>query len=309
VSIEHRQIRVGRLELHVAELGAGPPVLLLHGFPAYWADWQGLMQQLADAGFRAIAPDMPGYGQSGRLPDVLDYRLPLLAADIAGLITALGFSKVHLIGHDWGGPVAYCVASAHPSLVERLIVINAPHPAQFGGALRHFDQLHRSWYAFMFQLPWFPEWLVCRRPPMAFTLRGMAVRVGAFSEADVDRYLEAMRLPGVARAGLAYYRAAFRTALRAAFRGVEPPAWMVNQPTLVLWGDQDLSLSGNVLLPDLALHVPDVRVERFDNAGHWLHHDLPETISRRVIEFLNSPSPGQPEPNPARPSEAKRASS
>jgi len=309
VSIEHRQVRVGRLELHVAELGSGPPVLLLHGFPAYWADWRGLMQALADAGFRAIAPDMPGYGQSERLPDVRDYRLPLLAADIAGLITALGFSKAHVIGHDWGGPVAYCLASEYPSLVERLIVINAPHPAQFGFALRHFDQLHRSWYAFMFQLPWFPEWLVCRRPPMAFTLRGMAVRVGAFSEADVDRYLEAMRLPGVARAGLAYYRAAFRAAFRGAFRAVKPPTWIVNQPTLVLWGEQDLSLSGNVLLPDLPRHVPDVRVERFANAGHWLHHDLPEAISRRIIEFLAASSPSELERGRVQPSPAERGCS
>jgi epoxide hydrolase 4 len=246
------------------------------------------MQALSDAGFRVIAPDMPGYGQSGQLPDVLDYRLPLVAADIAGLIAALGYPKVHVIAHDWGGPVAYCLASEHPSLVERLIIINAPHPAQFGYALRHFDQLHRSWYAFMFQLPWFPEWLVCRRPPMAFTLRGMAVRVGAFSQADVDRYLEMMRLPGVARAGLSYYRAAFRAP--------EHSAWIVNRPTLVLWGERDLSLSGNVLLPDLPRHVPDVRVERFENAGHWLHHDLPEEVSARVIGFLTRPAWSESEP-------------
>jgi pimeloyl-ACP methyl ester carboxylesterase len=110
--------------------------------------------------------------------------------------------------------------------------------------------------------------------------------VGAFSEADVDQYLEAMRLPGVARAGLAYYRAAFRAAVHGAFHARTHPAWIVNQATLVLWGEQDLSLSGNVLLPDLPRHVPDVRVERFANAGHWLHHDLPELIHGRIIEFL-----------------------
>ncbi|HET7544739.1 MAG TPA: alpha/beta hydrolase, partial [Polyangiaceae bacterium] len=163
MSIEHRRVNVGRLSLHVAELGAGPAVLLLHGFPAFWADWQGQMRALAAAGFRAIAPDMPGYGQSDQLPKVLDYRLPSLAADVAGLIAALGLSHVHLVGHDWGGPVAYCLTSEYPQLVERLAVINAPHPAQFGSALRHFDQLHRSWYAFMLQLPWFPEWLACQR--------------------------------------------------------------------------------------------------------------------------------------------------
>jgi len=283
VSIEHRRLNVGRLELHVAELGSGPPVLLLHGFPAYWQDWQGVMEALAAAGFRAIAPDMPGYGQSGRPAQVLDYRLPLLAADIAGLIRALGLSKVPVVGHDWGGPVGYCLASEFPELVERLVVINAPHPSQFRSALKHFDQLHRSWYAFMFQLPGFPEWLVCRRPPMAFALQGMAVRVGAFSEADVDRYLAAMRLPGVARAALSYYRAAFRSPERS--------PWLIPQPTLVLWGEQDLSLSGRVLLPELARHVPDVRVERFANAGHWLHHDLPEVVNRHLIDFLSARAP------------------
>jgi len=282
VSIEHRRVDVGRLTLHVAELGSGPPVLLLHGFPAYWADWRRQMHALAAAGFRAIAPDLPGYGQSDRLPNVLDYRLPLLAADLAGLIRALDIPNLHVIGHDWGGPVAYCLASDFPTLVERLIVINAPHPAQFGWALRHFDQLHRSWYAFMFQLPWFPEWLVCRRAPMSFAMRGMTVRVGAFSEDDVDRYLAAMRLPGVARAGLSYYRAALRAP--------EHSPWVVNQSTLVLWGDQDLSLSGQVLLPQLARHVPDVRVERFANAGHWLHHDLPEVVNQRIIAFFTRDS-------------------
>lgn len=279
MSIEHRRVDVGRLALHVAELGSGPAVLLLHGFPAYWADWRAQMEALAGAGFRAIAPDLPGYGQSEQLPHVLDYRLPLLAADLSGLVNALGLSKVHVVGHDWGGPLGYCLASQAPELVDRLVVINAPHPAQIRSALRHFDQLHRSWYALMFQLPWFPEWLARRRFAMSFAMRGLAVNVGAFSPADVERYLAVMRLPGVARAALNYYRAAFRAP--------ESARWPVHQRTLVLWGEQDLSLSGRVLLPDLARHVPDVRVVRFPNAGHWLHHDLPEVVTRQLVDFLS----------------------
>jgi len=282
LNIEHRRVNVGRLTLHVAEQGSGPTVLLLHGFPAYWADWQGVMQALAAAGFRAIAPDLPGYGQSDQLPNVLDYRLSLLAADIAGLIGALGGAPVHVVGHDWGGALAYCLASEHSRLVDRLVVLNAPHPAQIGPALTHLDQLHRSWYALMFQLPWFPEWLVRRRIPMSFALRGMAVRVGAFSEADVDRYLSAMRLPGVARAALSYYRAAFRAPERA--------TWSVTRPSLVLWGEQDLALSSRILLPDLPRHVPGVRVERFADAGHWPHHDLPEVVNTHLLEFFSGSS-------------------
>ncbi|MEI9950775.1 MAG: alpha/beta hydrolase [Pseudomonadota bacterium] len=157
MSIEHRRLSVGRLRMHVAELGSGPAVLAAAWFPAYWADWQGQMRALAAAGFRAIAPDLPGYGESEPLPHLLDYRLPLLAADLAGLISALGLSQVHVVGHDWGGPLGYCLASQHPRLVDRLVVINAPHPAQFRSALRHFDQLHRSWYAFFIQLPCCPS--------------------------------------------------------------------------------------------------------------------------------------------------------
>ena len=280
MNIEHRQLNVGRLELHVAELGSGPAVLLLHGFPAYWADWQGQMPALAAAGFRVIAPDLPGYGQSQQLAKVLDYRLPLLAADLAGLISGLGLSRVHVVGHDWGGPLGYCLASQHPELVDRLVVINAPHPAQIPRALRHPDQLRRSWYALFFQLPWLPEWLVRRRLAMSFALRGLAVRKDAFSDADVERYCAAMRLPGVARAALSYYRAAFRAPAKG--------PWRVTQRTLLLWGERDLALSARVLLPELARHVPDVRVVRFADAGHWLHHDLPEVVNRQLIDFLSS---------------------
>jgi len=279
MNIEHRRVHVGRLELHIAELGAGPAVLLLHGFPAYWADWRGQMQALAASGFRAIALDLPGYGQSEQLSHVRDYALELLAADLAGLISALGLPKVHVIGHDWGGILAYALASRHPELVERLIVINAPHPTLFVQALRRFDQLRRSWYVLVFQLPWLPEWIVRRHWIMFLCLRGMAVRSGAFSPDDVARYLLAMRTPGVARGALSYYRAGFRA------RSAGP--WLVAQRTLILWGEQDHALSAELLLRDLALHVPDVKIVRFADAGHWLHHDLPEVVSRHLIEFLS----------------------
>jgi len=279
MKIEHRRVNAGRLELHVAELGTGPAVLLLHGFPAYWADWQEQMEALARSGFRAIAVDLPGYGESEQLPRVLDYRASSLAADLAGLIRALGLPRVHVVGHDWGGTLAYCLAAEHPELVDRLIVINAGHPALLKSALRRFEQLRRSWYVFLFQLPWLPEWLVQRRETIALCLRSMEVRAGAFSDADLDRYTLAMRTPGVARAALSYYRAAFRAPSRAAFA--------VSQRTLVLWGERDQALSAPLLLTDLAAHAPGARVARFANAGHWLHHDLPEVVSRHMIEFLS----------------------
>ncbi|MES1178929.1 MAG: alpha/beta hydrolase [Myxococcales bacterium] len=280
MNVEHRRVRTGRLELHVAELGSGPPVLLLHGFPAYWADWEPQMRVLAASGFRAIAPDLPGYGESGQLPNVLDYRALELAADLAGLIRALGLQRAHVIGHDWGGTLAYLLAAEHPELVERLVIINAGHPVLLKRALRRFEQLRRSWYIFLFQLPVLPEWLVQRRVTISLCLRGMEVRAGAFSDTDLERYTAAMRAPGVARAALSYYRAAFRAPARS--------ACLVTQPTLVLWGDQDQALSAPLLLTGLEQHVPQAKVARFANAGHWLHHDLPEVVSRHAIEFLSA---------------------
>ena len=279
MSIVHQRIRVGRLAMHVAELGAGPAVLLLHGFPAHWGDWEVQMRALASAGFRAIAPDLPGYGQTEALANVLDYRAESLAADLAGLISALGLSKVYVVGHDWGGILGYCLAAFHPEMVDRLVVINAPHPLVFQSALRHFGQLRRSWYVFLFQLPWLPEWLVRQRPAIWLSLRFMAVRAGAFSEADVESYLAAIRVPGVAHAAINYYRAAIRAPLRG--------PCMIRQRCLLLWGEQDHALSSQLLLPGLARHVSNLRVTRFANAGHWLHHDLPEVVNRHLIDFLS----------------------
>ncbi|MEO8901981.1 MAG: alpha/beta hydrolase [Polyangiaceae bacterium] len=280
MNIQHRRVNAGRLTLHVAELGEGEPVLLVHGFPAYWEDWREQMEALAAQGFRAIAFDLPGYGESDQLPAVQDYRATLLASDIAGLIRALQLPSVHVLGHDWGGTLAYCLAAEHPELVNKLIVLNAGHPELFRSALQRFEQLRRSWYIFLFQLPWLPEWLLKRRAAMSVALRGMEVRPGAFSDADLDRHVNAMRLPGVARAALSYYRAAVRAPVRA--------QRVVMQHTLVLWGDQDQALSGALLLPKLPEHVPNVRVVRFENAGHWVHRDLPETVTQHVVDFLRA---------------------
>ncbi|MEP7050116.1 MAG: alpha/beta hydrolase [Pseudomonadota bacterium] len=285
MKIRHHHVNTGRLTLHVAELGVGEPVLLVHGFPSYWEDWREQMEALAGNGFRAIAFDLPGYGESERLPNVLDYRAALVAADIAGLIRALELPSVHVLGHDWGGTLAYCLAAEHPELVKGLIVLNAGHPELFRTALQHYEQLRRSWYMFLFQLPWLPEWLLQRRAAMSLALRGMEVRPGAFSDADLDRYVAVMRRPGAACAALSYYRAAFRVPVRT--------RRTIKQRTLVLWGDQDKALSGALLLPDLPKYVPGVRTERFAHAGHWLHHDVPTEVTFHVLSFLNATGSGQ----------------
>src|SRR4029453_11043505 len=149
--ITHRWIEVGGLRLHCVEAGTGPLVVLLHGFPEFWYAWRHQLPALADAGYRVVAPDLPGYHTSDKPPRVRDYRPRLLAQEVADLILALGADSATVAGHDWGGALAWLLAMHHPERVQRLVVLNAPHPIRFLKGLTSPRQLRRSWYLLAFQ--------------------------------------------------------------------------------------------------------------------------------------------------------------
>ena len=154
------------MRLHYVEAGEGPLVVLLHGFPEFWWSWRHQIPALAEAGFRVVALDLRGYAQSDAPPRWRDYRMELLAGDVAGLIDALGEERAHVVGHDWGAAVAWMVATLHPERVERLAILNVPHPETMLRTLRTSpQQLRHSWYMFFFQIPWLPEWLTRRGGP------------------------------------------------------------------------------------------------------------------------------------------------
>jgi pimeloyl-ACP methyl ester carboxylesterase len=159
----HRWIDVGGLRLHCVEAGTGPLVVLLHGFPEFWYAWRHQIPALADAGYRVVAPDLRGYNTSDKPSRVRDYRPRVLVQDVADLIVALGAGSAAVAGHDWGGGLAWLLAMQHPKRVERLVLLNAPHPVRFLKGLRSPRQLRRSWYILAFQLPWLPERLVAAR--------------------------------------------------------------------------------------------------------------------------------------------------
>src|SRR5512132_1806324 len=156
----HRWVDVGGLRLHCVQAGAGPLVVLLHGFPEFWYAWRHQIPALADAGYRVVAPDLPGYNTSDRPRRVRDYQPRVLAQDVAGLIVALGADSAAVAGHDWGGGLAWLLAMHHPERVQRLVILNAPHPIRFLKGLGNLRQLRRSWYILAFQLPWLPERLM-----------------------------------------------------------------------------------------------------------------------------------------------------
>src|SRR5262245_37404008 len=157
---EHREAVVNGVRLHYVEAGSGPLVVLLHGFPEFWYCWRHQLPALAAAGFRAVAVDLRGYNESDKPPGARSYRLGVLVEAVAGLIEHLGADRGGVVGHDWGGVVAWVLAMRRPERVERLVAINAPHPAAWLRERKDPAQLLRSWYTFFFQLPLLPEWVI-----------------------------------------------------------------------------------------------------------------------------------------------------
>lgn len=274
---------LSEVRLHYVEAGEGPPVVLLHGFPDFWYSWRFQIPALAGAGFRVIAPDMRGYNLSSRPPGVSPYAPGRLAADIRDLIAERGATRACVAGHDWGAAVAWVTAMRHPDAVERLAILNVPHPRRMREALRRPSrQLMRSWYMFFFQLPWVPERLVRTGDWRALRAPLADARPGAFTPADLDRYREAWSQPGAVTAMLNYYRAAMRRPPGGG--GPLPP---IQAPTLVIWGERDRHLGAELAEPERR-DVPHLdRVVRLPDASHWVQHDEPERVSELLIEFFS----------------------
>lgn len=280
--MRHERLQGNGLQLHVASCGEGPPVMLLHGFPENWQSWQHQLAPLAAAGFAAWAPDLRGYNQSDRPTQRTAYALPELAADVAALVRATGHGRAHIVGHDWGGVIAWEFAHAYPDLVNRLVIINAPHPDIYRRKIWNPRQGCRSLYALLFLVPGLAEGALAAAN--YFGLRQVfargAARPGAFTPERLRAYVEAMSTPGALTAALEYYRA--NASLRHA-----PPARFVTAETLVIWGERDPALS-TILLNDLAAVAPRVRVRRLPDVGHWVQNEAPDDTNRLIAEFLQA---------------------
>lgn len=274
-----------RVRLHAAVAGpAGAPlVVLLHGFPEFWYEWRKLIGPLAAAGFRVIAPDQRGYNLSDKAGP---YDLRTVTLDVVNLIAAARYEAAHVVGHDWGGAVAWAVAAWHPERVRRLVVINLPHPLAMADALAKFNlrQYLRSSYVGFFQIPALPEWLLGRNNFAALKrgLRGPS-QPGSFSNEELDRYAESWARPGALSAMLGWYRAVWLSrrqvlASRAQFERIAAP-------TLLLWGDHDAAL-GVELAEASVPYMADGRLVRFPQASHWLPAEMPRELATLLRDHL-----------------------
>jgi epoxide hydrolase 4 len=286
VELAHHYADLGDVRLHYVEAGEGPLVLLLHGFPQFWYQWRQQIPALVEAGFRVVAPDMRGYNLSDKPPELRAYRVELLAPDVERLILACGEGTAALVGHDWGAIAAWIAAMRHPERVEKLAILNVPHPARSLDGLLSPMQLLRSSYMFFFQIPWLPEEVI-RAGDFAL-LRSVLgrdpVRPGALTAEDIERYIEAIAQPGALTATINDYRALLRYPgqTRALLR-------MVEAPVLVIWGEKDRFLSRRLAEPP-HLWVPNlVRVKRLPDASHWVAEDHPLEVNTLLLDFLRSP--------------------
>ena len=283
VGVELREgyAEVGDQTLHYVEAGEGPLVVLLHGFPEFWFGWRLQIAPLAAAGFRVVAPDTRGYNLSSKPEDFESYAVDLLAADIRGLIGELGAKSARLVGHDWGGSIAWITAMNHPEVVDRLAILNAAHPRRLSEGLRHPSQLRKSWYFFFFAVPGLPEGVVHARD-WHFFRHFLEDANPPYTDQEIERYVEAWSQPGAAAGMINYYRASVRQSQKEAAAKLRP----ISAPTLVIWGERDSYLGSDLAEPERD-DVPNLdRVERLPDASHWVHHDEAERVNQLLIDFF-----------------------
>lgn len=271
----------GGIRLHYVEAGEGPLVVLLHGFPEFWYSWRHQIAPLAQAGYHVVAPDMRGYDLSDKPQSWRSYDTGLLADDIAGLVRSFGEQSAIVVGHDWGAAVAYSVAMRHPEVVRRLAILNVPHPTRMLEGFRTLTQLRKSWYMFFFQIPRLPEHLIAR-DDYSFAKRSLrSDSKDAFTDEDLERYVEAWSQPGALTGMINYYRAALRRSPGKTLALMKP----IEVPTLVIWGMLDRHI-GSELAEPAPEWVPNVRVERIADATHWVQHDAPERVNELLLGFF-----------------------
>ena len=263
--------------------------LLLHGFPESSYSWRHQLPLLARLGYLAWAPNQRGYGHTTRFAGIDNYRIELLVDDVGRLIDASGKKSVTLIGHDWGGGVAWMSALSRVRPLDRLVVMNLPHPTCFRRRGRTWAQLQRSWYVFFFQLPWLPEKLLAARQAKAIrdAFRGMAIDKDRFPDEVLDVYARQALAPGALTAMLNWYRA-MRRLDPALQRLVENPP-ILEVPTLMIWGEHDSAL-GKELTYGTEELVHDFTVEYLADVSHWVQQEAPERVNAILESWLARPT-------------------
>jgi epoxide hydrolase 4 len=278
------------LGMRVARAGVpgAPLVVMLHGFPECWYSWRHQLPALS-ARFDCAAPEMRGYGETDAPRGVANYTLDKLVGDVADLVHAMGRERAVIVGHDWGGGVAWATALMRPEVVERLVVLNCPHLKRFSQELRRNPrQMLRSWYMLFFQLPGLPERMFRARNFAALdrALKEGTVQKGAITDDDMRYFREAFRNPYAITAAINYYRANLRTGFMAR---PDADGWIdrkIAAPTMVIWGEQDFALGKELTYGMKGLFSGPFDLRYIADSGHWVQQECPDLVNQYLGEFL-----------------------
>src|SRR5262249_28389876 len=292
--LKDKYVKVNGLRLHYVTAGKGPLILFLHGFPEFWYEWKN---QLAEFGkdHKAVAPDLRGYNLSDKPAELDQYRMSSLVEDIRGLADHFSHGKKFvLVGHDWGGAVAWSFAIAHPERLEKLVIVNAPHPGIFARLLASdAAQQKASQYMLIFRSEKAEKFLSDNNyAGLVNAVLGAGLKSGVVNEDDKAAYIKAWSQPGALTGGLNYYRANRVGPPSPDSKGtstgnfaVDPGALMVKVPTLVIWGEKDTALlAGN--LEGLDQFVPQLTIKRIPEGSHWVIHEKPAEVNGYIREFI-----------------------
>ncbi len=288
---EHKYADVNGIRLHYVTGGKGKLIMFLHGFPEFWYEWK---DQLVEFGrdYQAVAPDMRGFNLSSRPAEVEQYRMKHLVEDIRALVEYLGYKKFILVAHDWGAGVAWPFAIRHPDYLEKLVIINGPHPVIWVRELRDNPaQQKASQYILVHRTPEAEEILSRNNyGVLASSLLQDGLKRGYITEEDREAYIEAWSQPGALTGGLNYYRAAHLgpfTGESDDILKLDPSLFTVKVPTLVIWGEKDQYLViGN--LEGLNKYVPNLTIKRIPDGSHWVVHEKPELVNSYIREFIEA---------------------
>ncbi|BAY34257.1 alpha/beta hydrolase fold protein [Nostoc carneum NIES-2107] len=277
----HEYITTNGVRLHYVTQGEGPLMLMLHGFPEFWYSWRYQIPEFAKD-FKVVALDLRGYNDSDKPEDKSAYVMDKFVKDVKGVIEGLGYEKCVLVGHDWGGAIAWNFAYTHPEMLDKLIILNLPHPAKFSQGLRNPQQMLKSSYMAFFQLPWLPEFAIQmgNYAPIEAAFKGRAVDKNAFSQADIDAYKNAAAKPGALTAMLNYYRNIFDQKLLQENWGI------LQVPTLMIWGEDDTAL-GKELSYGTEAYVQDFQIKYIPHCSHWVQQEKPDLVNQYMRDFLS----------------------
>lgn len=278
---KHEFIKTNGINLHYVTRGEGKLILMLHGFPEFWYSWRHQITEFSQD-YKVVALDLRGYNESDKPQAVEAYAMRELMEDVKGVITGLGYKNCILVGHDWGGAIAWNFAYTYPEMVEKLIILNLPHPAKFKEGLTNPQQLLKSSYIFLFQLPLIPESILQWNDyqAIAAAFQNMAVDKSTFTREDLETYKDAAAKRGALTAMLNYYRCTFQSLFK------EQKQWgILNVPTLMIWGEKDTAL-GKELTYGTEAYVRDFRIKYIPNCSHWVQQEQPQLVNQYMREFL-----------------------